>query len=173
KRAPFYSVSELHMVEHIDDPLYQLLAPSLTAVTTPGINVNTMNEMTLRALIPEITDEEVKEFFTFRDSPTEDHLFRTADNFFQYLKASVSSLRSDSAIDQLKESLQKRNIRIVTDETHFKISVRAEVKNASKIIEAWVTLKDEKPSPQQQPGGGNSPLPERNSPPDAGLKIVF
>jgi general secretion pathway protein K len=53
KRAPFYSLTELHMIPGMDDQLYELFAPNLTVSRTPGINVNTMTEATLRALLPQ------------------------------------------------------------------------------------------------------------------------
>ncbi|HRK02051.1 MAG TPA: type II secretion system protein GspK, partial [Oligoflexia bacterium] len=40
KEAPFYDISELHMVPGINDEIYNLLIDTFTASATPGINVN-------------------------------------------------------------------------------------------------------------------------------------
>lgn len=181
KKAPFFSVTELHMIPGMDDQLYSLFAPSLTVSTTPGINVNTMKEHTLRALVPQMTQkEQIEEFFKFRDSDTEDNAFKTADDFFEYLKANVFG-NDDQELGDYKTQLTQRNLRIVTDETEFKITVQASVNNSTKTLEAWVTLgsqaKDSKSKPKTPavPAG----LPQTTNPdgskqvPDPGLRVTF
>lgn len=185
KRGPFYSLSELHMVPGFDDQLYELFAPSLTVSTTPGINVNTMKEATLKALVPQITEEEVKEFFKFRDSEEEDNLFRdpNAEDFFTYLLNSIAAFHHNSSeIDKLKQALQKRNIRIVVDESEFKITVRSEVNQSTRIIEAWVTLNAPEDVKKTSDSGGGltgSPLTSsqntesNQTASNPGLRITF
>ena len=142
KHAPFYSISELHMLPGMDDQLYDMFAPTLTVANTPGININTMQEGTLRAILPAqgISDEEVKDFFKFRDDPEVDNTFNSPDDFYTYLKNSVSAYKSDTAIGNLKADLAKRNIHLITDESEFKITVTATVNQSTRKIEAWVTL---------------------------------
>ncbi len=181
KGAPFYTLSELHQIEPMDDRLYELFSSNLTVSTTPGINVNTMNEATLKALVPGISEEEVKDFFKFRDSPDEDNLFKKDEDFFKYLQLNVSVLSSTpQSLEEFKTGLTKRGVRIVTDETQFKITVQAVVKKATRLIEAWVTLLD--PSSQgsgqnkdSAPGGPGASNPVENESPRAssGLKITY
>ena len=191
KKAPFYSVSELHMIPPIDDKLYELLSQNLTATTTPGINVNTMKDGTLKALVPQLTKEEVEEFFKYRDSVEEDHNFKTEEDFYKYLQG-LASFKNDAAeITRFKDSLNKRGIRIVTDETTFKITVQAQVKQATRTIEAWVLLgpadksadtgagdksKDKSaPSKPPLPPNPNDPTDPNadKARPSSGLKITF
>lgn len=140
KRGPFYSMTELHYLANIDDEIYNLLTPSLTVSPTGGLNVNTITEHTLKALIPLMTKEEVTEFFKYRDSEENDNYFKDADAFFNYLKGNVSVFRDQYLMDQFKNDLQKRNITIVTEELYFKITVQAKVNSATRTIEAHVTL---------------------------------
>jgi hypothetical protein len=182
KKAPFYSLTELHMIAGMDDALYELFAPSLTVSTTPGINVNTMKEHTLRALVPGITDEEVKEFFKFRDNEDEDNQFKADTDFFNYLKTNIAAFGNrDDQITRLQESLIKRNIRIVVDETEFKITVQGQMNQSIRLIEAWVTLDTKKANQPPTPG---TPLPpgtviSTTDPnftppkPESGLRITF
>ncbi len=171
KHAPFYSITELHMIPGMDDKLYDLFTPGLTASTTPGINVNTVGETVLRAIVPLITPDEVKEFFQYRVSTQQDNSFKSADDFFNYLSSYVGAYKGNQeAISQLKTNLQNRNIRIVTDESDFKITVQAQVNQATRLIEAWVTLGSQSgtsgPSgPTPQP----TPVPTQNAPPGSGL----
>ncbi|MBI2711856.1 MAG: general secretion pathway protein GspK [Bdellovibrio sp.] len=188
KRAPFYSITELHFLANIDDDLYRLFTPVLTVSPTAGINVNTIDDFTLKALVPQMVKEERAEFFKFRDDPESDNSFREPEAFFKYLQGSVSLFRDQYSLDQFKGDLQKRNINIVTDETYFKITVRASVNSATRTIEAWVTLGSPDPTasaggpsgrtagappsvvgPGPNPGGGQS-APGSGS--ESGLKIT-
>ncbi|MCM2278702.1 MAG: type II secretion system protein GspK [Oligoflexia bacterium] len=182
KKGPFYSLSELHQIPGMDDGLFELFAPALTVSTTPGINVNTLKEPTLRALLPGITDEEVKDFFTFRDSEEEDNQFKDAEKFFEYVQRNISVFRnSPTEVERFKESLKKRNVRIVVDETLFKITVQASVNQSTRLIEAWVTLgstRKSKTPPSARPPAGTPPFtgeqtPSSEAAQDPGLKITF
>lgn len=180
KRAPFYSVSELRMIYPIDDALYDLLAPNFTTSMTSGINVNLIKEPMLRALFPNVEDEEVVEFFKSRDSPDEDGTFQTPDDFWKYVERSFAAYRST---DDLKKRFAQQGIKIITDEEVFKITVLAQVNQATRVLEAWVTLesstpakKTANPNPFGQPAQPNpvgAPAPGSTPAAPAGLRITF
>ena len=185
KGAPLYSLAELRLIWPIDDALYDLLAPNLTASSTPGLNINSMNEAALRALVSGITDEEVKAFFEYRDDPEADQAFKTTSDFTKYLKDKVSVFNSsDEKVKEFTDSLSKRRIRLVTDETTFKISVQAQVNQSTRTIEAWVTLLDQKSSSRssgaRQSSDATSDIPPLSGPGissasgnSAGIKVTF
>jgi hypothetical protein len=175
KRAPFYSLSELRMIPGMEDSIYDLFAPALTASMTPGINVNTLKEPTLRALIPTITAEEIEEFFKHRDSEEQDNTFKAADDFFKYVGGAVQTFVKDPGeLNRFKTGLQKRNIRIIVDESEFKITVTARVNQSTRVIEAWVTLNEPKGrtpgTNANNPSAAAVPAPTQ---PDAGLRVTF
>jgi hypothetical protein len=149
KRQPFYSLSELRMIYPMDDQLFDLFAPNFTSYSTPGINVNTIQEQMLRALLPRATDDEVKKFFEDRDATDKDGKFKAADDFYKYVEGNMAAYRS---LDDFKARMQKQGIQILIDETVFKITVVAEVNKASRVLEAWVTL-DSQASPSPSPSG--------------------
>lgn len=182
KHAPFYSMTELHQIPTLDDDLYAVFSEALTVSTTPGININSMQEVTLRALVPQMTNDEVAEFFKFRDDTTVDNSFKKDTDFFDYLAKNVGAFRG--SVDQFKQGLQQRGIRLITDESAFKITVQAQVNQAVRTIEVWVTLTGAgqlSPTPgssgppttqgftQVPPGTG----PQASPVPDTGLKIGF
>jgi hypothetical protein len=180
KRAPFYSVTELHMLPGMDDQLYDLFSPNLTVSRTPGVNVNTIQEPVLRAMLPQMTDQEVIDFFKFRDDPEQDNLFKDSDSFFKYLSNSVAALRGDDAMNKLKDDFKKRNIRIVTEESEFKITIKATVNQSVRTLEAWVSLMEDSKSSttgNTNKPQGNTPSPTPNNTqsqaPDTGLRLNF
>lgn len=170
KGAPYYSVSELHMVPMMDDKLFDLFSPYLTASPTPGINVNTMREATLRAIIPEVSDDEVKAFFEFRDSQEQDNQFKNPDEFFKYAQENFGRFANKSEnMDDFKQELEKRRIRLVTDETEFKITVRAQVNQSTKTIESYVTLvAPNSTTPTTNNNNSNTNPSQPNTPPLVG-----
>jgi type II secretory pathway component PulK len=185
KQAPYYSLSELHMVPPMDDKLYDVLAPGLTVSATPGINVNSMPANVLKALVPKMTDDEVKEFYVFRDDPEQDNFFKSADDFLKYLQDKVQAFNQDqNEVRRFQENLSQRGIRLVTDEDHFKITVQAQVNQVTRLLEAWVTLSAPKPTtgtgaaagtgtPGANPPGTGAAAPSGAAEADTGLKITF
>jgi general secretion pathway protein K len=193
KGGPFYSLSELHMIPLMDDDLFDLFQPNLTASATAGVNVNTIQDATLRALIQGMTVQESKDFFTFRDSVDEDNLFKKEQDFWDYIQAHVGIFRNDKTeVDKYRQTLTTKGVRIVTDEQIFKITVQSTANQATRTIEAWVTLgtaptnstlnsptggsspaPSNSPSPSPSPQASNNNGNQPNTPPDAGLKITF
>ena len=174
KGAPIYDISELHMLPLMDDTLYDLFAPILTVQATTGINVNTMAAPVLKALVPGITNEEVTDFFTFRDDPLNDNHFKDESGFFDYLSRSVGVLRgSASDIESYKDSLGERGIKLVFQEDHFQIRVTAQVRESETRLEAVVGFEAD---PKK---GGAASAQTTTSSPDllpvekSGLTITF
>ncbi len=154
KGAPFYSLTELHMIPPMDERLYDLFSRSITANLSNSININTLEDQMLKALVPEMTDEERKKFFEFRDDPIKGKRFTKGDEFFDYLGREVAYFvgGGTTALQNYKNELSQRNIRLITDETEFRITVRAQVNRATKVLEAWVSLTDSSTGPTTQPG---------------------
>jgi type II secretory pathway component PulK len=174
KQAPFYDISELHMIPGMDDDLYELFAPNLTVSRTPGINVNTLNETTLKALFPAGVKEEIDKFFTDRDSEEADGTFKSEEAFFKYIQGHFKAYEKGNNLEEHRKVLTASNIHFVTDETVFKITVQAQLNQSVRLLEAWVTLLDNTQT-ANIPSGGTPPPPTNptTQPANAGLKIHF
>ncbi|MCM0605378.1 MAG: general secretion pathway protein GspK [Xanthomonadaceae bacterium] len=143
KKAPFYSLSELRLLPEVDDALYDLLSGALTTSLTPGVHINTMRSETLSSLVPQLTKEEVAEFFKFRDATDKDNKFRNTDDFYLWLQDNTGTFRgNESAVTELKKSFEKRNIQLLIEEKTFRITVTAKIGGTSRIIQAWVELSE-------------------------------
>jgi general secretion pathway protein K len=182
KKGPFYSVSELRMIPGMDDDLYDLFAPHLTVARTPGINVNSISESMLKGLFPLGTKEEIEQFFKDRDSEETDGKFKSEDDFYKYIQSKFQAYGRGPAFDELKKQFTDGKVRFITEEDEFKITVRAQVNQSSRMIEAWVTLN---PKSSKSPATGPSSVPLQPTtvnlsgdgaaapPPDPGVKIHF
>ena len=179
KRAPFYNISELHYLQSMDDEVYDLLADQFSAGVGSSINVNTIKEPVLRAMVPQMTDDEVKKFFEFRDSSGsnagtttaaqasgDDNSFKSPDDFFKYLKEKVQAFGgSDSKIGDLKNSFAARGIELTTDETNFLVHIEATVQQTKRTLEAMVSMSEStSPTAPKVPGTPGTPNPATPNP---------
>ncbi len=152
KKAPFYDISELHYLPSIDDDLYNLLAPQFNASANSEININLINDEVLKSLVPQMTTEERKKFFAYRDQGTDnpnanttsgssDGSFKDTDEFYKYLKGKVNAFGgSDTKINDFKTALVQRGVNLVTDESNFIIHIEATVQQTKRTLEAMVSL---------------------------------
>lgn len=183
KQAPFYDVSELHYLPSIDDDVYEVLAQQFTTGVANAINLNTIKEPVLAALVPQMTADERQKFFEYRDNlepseaskqqqpagqpaynPDEDHTFKSEDDFYKYLKEKVAWFAgSQTKIDDFKTALAQRGISLVTEESNFIVRIEATVNQTKRTLEAWVSLIQDKSSVVNRPGGaggtGANPSP--------------
>jgi general secretion pathway protein K len=156
KGTALYSLQELHMIEGIDDTLYDLIEPHFTVYSTPGININMADKQTLWGLIPEFTQDDLIKILEMRDHPDTGTLFASEDKFWEALgQTSVSN-----KVPDIKERLQKAGIKIITSEKSFLISVESRVGLAKRTIEAYVTL-----STQQNNSANNQQQPAQPAAP--------
>jgi hypothetical protein len=107
------------------------------------------------------------------------------EEFFDYLGREVAYFvgGGGTTLQTFKTELGQRNIRLITDETEFKITVRAQVNRATKVLEAWVSLTESATGPTTAPkqGDPNDPNAQSNlfgsggatAKKDPGLKISF
>lgn len=161
KNAPLYSLTELHFIHGFDDAFYDLISPTFTVLSTPGINVNTASKATIWSLLPQLTEEEINDFMKKRDDPTDGKLFASEDKFWD----AVSHTSLASRVNSIKENLQKAGLKIMTSEKSFHIQVTGMVGLSNRTIEASVLL-----APPQN-GAANlsqGQQPPRNPTPPAG-----
>ena len=69
KHAPLESLSELYLLRGWDDELVDMIKSEVTVHGVVAIDLNKITEQGLLLLIPEISDEQIKDFFEYRDDP--------------------------------------------------------------------------------------------------------
>ncbi len=169
KKAPFYHVSELNYLPSMDDTIYALLSEQFNAGVASFININTIQEPVLKAIVPQMTKEEVTKFFEFRDGGgeenKEDNKFKNSDEFFKYLKEKVQHyMGSDTRTSELRNLLTQRGIRIITEESNFLVHVEATVQQTKKTLEAMVSLIESPTQPAPTTPGTQIPQPNLPTP---------
>jgi type II secretory pathway component PulK len=173
KKAPYYNLSELHYLQTMDDQVYNLLSDQFTVGVASAINVNAIKEPVLRALVPGITDDEVKKFFDYRDNTGEnagtvtaanqasgdDNSFKSAADFFKYIQNNVKAFASATAIGDLQNALAQRGVAITTDESNFLVHIEATVQQTKRILEAMVSVEGSATPPTAGTAASPTPTP--------------
>ena len=154
------------------------LSDQFSAGVASYLNVNKIKEPVLKALVPQLTAEEIKKFFEFRDSTGEaaaaagapvknassgeDNSFKTVDDFYKYLKEKTQAFAgSDSRVNDLKNGLASRGIQLTVDESNFLVHIEATVQQTKKTLEAMVSIVDS--AAPTAPGTPGAPSPTPNA----------
>ncbi|MGK0367822.1 MAG: hypothetical protein ACI9QD_000961, partial [Thermoproteota archaeon] len=85
KFTPFSSKSELHLVHGLTDEVIKLFTNDITAHGAVMIDLNTITENMLKVLLPSIDEDQVKDFFEYRDDPEAPHYFNKEEDFKKYV----------------------------------------------------------------------------------------
>lgn len=85
KYAPLSSISEMHLLKGWDDNIINLIKDRLTVHEVSIIPVNEINNSQLKLLFPEITEDQITDFFNFRDGNEKENIvaseFLSIDDF--------------------------------------------------------------------------------------------
>jgi general secretion pathway protein K len=82
--SPFKTIDELHLVDGMNDELFDLIQPRITVFGSKGINVNYASKDVLMSLTPQITAERADKIVADRASTTRGP-FKDKEDFVQYL----------------------------------------------------------------------------------------
>jgi hypothetical protein len=157
KHAPLSSMQEMYSVPGWDDALVDLIKNEFTVHGAIMIDLNKITENMMRLLIPGITDEEIKDFFEYKNDPEDPKFFNSITDFKKYI-TSIGNIMSDEDFEKLIEEFSKNNIKFGASPSLFKITSVGEKGRASYTLEAYVVM-PAKPSYKVPP---KDPVDESN-----------
>lgn len=82
---PFKTMEELHMVELMEDEIFNVLAPEITLYGGKGININYADKDLLMSLDPRLTKDVAAEILKRRNDPNLGGPFRDEKDFVSFL----------------------------------------------------------------------------------------
>lgn len=139
KYGPLASMKEMYSIPGWDDELIELVKNEFTVHGAIMIDLNKMTENMLRLLIPKITDDEVKDFFEYKNDPEDPKFFNNLEDFKRYI-TTVGNIMSDTDFDDLVEEFELNNIKFGASPSLFKITSVAEKGRATYTLEAFVVM---------------------------------
>ncbi len=151
KNAPLASESELVSVKGFDDTLAQLFSDNFTIQSTNGLNVNKAPVSLIRALIPELSEEDAEKISKRRNDITLGGPFSNADDFWKFIEPMVR-------LEEVKKRFEERGLKILESESSYRVIVTAKSGGATKT---WVARvgpgAPEVQQENQQPGATKPP----------------
>jgi hypothetical protein len=139
KYGPMSSMSEIYLLPKWDDRIVELVKNEFGAHPSLMIDLNKITENMLRILIPEIDDEQIKEFFEYRDDPKNPHFFNSEQDFKNYIVNSARLMTSQDYEERFG-NFKKNGLKFGPSPTLFQvISVGKRGRSEFKLV-AYVTM---------------------------------
>lgn len=148
KYAPLASFSELHLIPGWKDSLIELIKNDLTVYGTTAVDINTMTQNILRLIFPDLDDQQLAEFFEYRDNAETPHPFTSLKMFEDYLVKQAEAVRQEDFTKRLAQ-FKTAGIEFGASSTLFKVESKGVYKKNTYELTAIVTL-PAKPLPIQQ-----------------------
>lgn len=139
KYGPLSSMSELYLLPGWDDEIVDLISAEFDVFPTVMIDLNKLTASLLQMLIPNINENEVKEFFQWRDNPDKPQYFNSLQDFKNYMTVTASIL-SSASFDQLFEKYQLQGIHFGTSPSLFRVLAEGVSNSSTTNIVATVAL---------------------------------
>jgi len=150
KDAPIANESEYNMVKGFDDTITRLVSDNFTIQMTNSLNVNKAAMLLIGGLIPELNPDALDQIEKRRSDPLKGGEFKDEADFWTF----VNTLGS---YDDAKANFTKKGLKILSEETSYRVVISAESGMAKKI---WVA--DIGPPPPKENTG-----PPQAAPPTA------
>jgi hypothetical protein len=163
KYAPLMSPSELYALPLWDDALVDLIKNEFTVYGAIMIDLNKITDKLLRLLIPTISEEEMKEFFEYKDNPDTPRFFNSIDDFKNYFVNVAHVVNAEEFSKRIKK-FEANGIRFGPSPSLFRISSVGTKGRASYSITAYVVMPPKpfkasavKPNNPNNPNTPNNP----------------
>lgn len=139
KYAPFYSFNELYSIPGWSDELIELIERDFGVFPTVNIDLNKINANMFQLLIPFANEDDVKEFFTYRDSPEDPHFFNKLDDFKSYV-VNIANLISSNDFDERFSKFKAQGIEFGVSPSLFEVVSVGTYLSGKQTIRAVVSM---------------------------------
>ncbi|MBF0312252.1 MAG: general secretion pathway protein GspK [Oligoflexia bacterium] len=139
KFAPMSSISELHLIPGLNDKVIDLIKDDLTVHGSTTIDFNRITQKGLKFIFPEMTEEHMADFFTYRDNPEKPHRFSGNDDLAKYL-VDVLQVFDRKKFDEHIKSLEKAGAKFGANGTVFRVISAGQYERATYTLTAYVIV---------------------------------
>ena len=158
KHAPFESLSELYLLRGWDDELVNMIKNDVTVHGIVAIDLNQITEQGLKLLIPEISDEEVKDFFEYRHDPSRPNFFNNLNDFKNYITR-IAKILSPSEMNERIKIFLDAGIEFGVYGSLFQVISTGRYERSEYTIKAIVEIPI-KPTAESPPQNPDDPFKE-------------
>ncbi len=170
KFGPLSSSSELFSIPGWNDELIELIQNEFSVYPSTQIDFNKITSNMLKILIPTLTEEDIKEFFIWRDDPEQPRYINSKADFKKYI-VDQERLMNDTDFEERMKQFEQKGFTFGSNPNLFKIVSEGSYNRANYTLVAYVVLPKNAPTaatnPGTQPGaqGGAQPGAQAGSPP--------
>ena len=143
KHAPLVSLSELHLLQGWDDLIIEKMKKKMNTHQISIIPVNELTEGQLKVFFPEISEDQIKEFFVHRDGDIENNIegreFSSIDQF-EELIISTLGVTDKTDFDKLVSDLEASGMQFGMAGNLYQIISRGEYGRSIYTLKALVSI---------------------------------
>lgn len=153
KYGPFTSQSELYMMPGWTDELIDLIGADFSVYPNNVIDFNKMNKSMLKLLIPTIDEQQMTDFFEYRDNPETPRYMNNLEDFKKYITG-VGQVLSEAVFDERFQTLTKLGVEFGSSPQIFKITSVGTYNRSTYTVIAVVYIPKQKGAQGQGQGQG-------------------
>lgn len=151
KYGPLGSSSELYTIPGWNDELIELIKNEFSVYPSMQIDFNKLTANMLQILIPNITEEGIKEFFQWRDDPDKPQFINTKEDFKRYFTTQGNGVITETDLDNRLKLFEKKGITFGSNPNLFKVVSEGSYNRSNYTLVAYVVLP--KSDPTKCPAG--------------------
>lgn len=149
KYAPYSSLSEIYFVKGFDDQIADLITSELTVHGSIIIDLNKLTNKTLKILLPDLDEEQIKDFFKYRDDPSNPKYFNSIDDFKNYI-VNIAKFTTEKTFNERIKKFEANGIKFGVGGSLFKVIASGTYGRSTYTITCFVSL-PAKPVPPPAP----------------------
>lgn len=138
KFGPMTSASELYAVPGWNDELIELIQNEFSVYPTNQIDFNKLTANMLKILIPNIQENDVREFFLWRDDPVNPKMINSLDDFKKYIM--TERLMGEQDFDARMKLFQQKGFTFGSNPNLFKVVSEGTYNRSTYALVAYVVL---------------------------------
>ncbi|RLA65405.1 MAG: hypothetical protein DRQ88_03355 [Epsilonproteobacteria bacterium] len=152
KHAPLTSLDELYLLPSWPDTIVDLIKDQLSVHEVSVIPLNEINDAQLRLIFPDINDDQIKDFFKYRDGSEEEKLepnpFKSESEFKSYIIDDLG-LVDDTTYKKNLQKLAEAGLVLGIAGKLFKVIIKGGYGRAIYKLTAYIDLPI-KPTPKKK-----------------------
>lgn len=139
KFGPLGSASELYAIPGWNDELIELIQNEFSVYPNTQIDFNKLTANMLKILIPTMMEEDIREFFIWRDDPDRPKFVNTKADFKRYI-VEQERLMNESDFDNRMKLFEDKGISFGSNPNLFKVVSEGSYNRSNYTLVAYVVL---------------------------------
>jgi hypothetical protein len=169
KHAPMRSIDEMYLLAGWDDDIVNLIKDRLTTHEVSIIPVNKITSDQLKIIFPQITEEQIEEFFKYRDGDPETKEppkeFKTEVDFKNVIVGRLGVLNDQEYTERIKE-FENAGLKIGVAGKLYKVVSTGSYKRSTYKLTAYVDLPILPTPPKKKKDEDKDKDKDKNNPDD-------